>query len=132
MRFTTLLVCAGAFLAVFSVDVSATVAHRHTRNGGDDGDSTHAKTKHGEVHHGAHTPRHAEKTRDHDECARGGELRRNFGCVAVRHTKHDHCCWMKRDGTHGKLPHECCGTGWETSKCEAKIEHVCSTHPDDM
>mmetsp|Transcript_45529 Transcript_45529/g.140377 ORF Transcript_45529/g.140377 Transcript_45529/m.140377 type:complete len:88 (+) Transcript_45529:40-303(+) len=68
----------------------------------------------------------------HDECAVGGELRRNHHCVAVRHTKKDACCWMKRDGTHGKLPYGCCGTGWKTHDCESIINNVCETHPDDM
>lgn len=67
-----------------------------------------------------------------DECAVGGELRRNHHCAAVRHTKKDACCWMKRDGTHGKLPYACCGTGWKTHDCEAIIDKVCETHPDDM
>lgn len=67
-----------------------------------------------------------------DVCDYPGELRRHYGCVAVRHTKADACCWMKQDGTHGKLPYTCCGTGWKAEKCEEFIDTVCSTHPDDM
>jgi hypothetical protein len=68
----------------------------------------------------------------HDECAVGGELRRNHHCAAVRHTKKDVCCWMKRDGTHGKLPYQCCGTGWETHNCAELVDKICDTHPEDM
>jgi hypothetical protein len=68
----------------------------------------------------------------HDACAMGGELRRNYHCAAVRHTMKDACCWMTRDGAHGKLPYSCCGTGWKTHDCEALIDKVCETHPDDM
>ncbi len=67
-----------------------------------------------------------------DVCSHPGELRRHYGCVAVRHTKSDACCWMKKDGTHGKLPYTCCGTGWKSAKCEEVIDNVCETHPDDM
>jgi hypothetical protein len=67
-----------------------------------------------------------------DVCDRPGELRRRYGCVAVRHTKADACCWLKEDGTHGSLPYTCCGTGWKAQECESLIDRVCSTHPDDM
>lgn len=67
-----------------------------------------------------------------DVCDYPGELRRHYGCVAVRHTKADACCWMKSDGTHGQLPYTCCGTGWKKEQCEALIDGICNTHPDDM
>lgn len=60
-----------------------------------------------------------------EACKNMGELRRNFNCVAVRHTMADVCCWMKRDGSYGHLPYKCCGTGWESSDCEGIINTIC-------
>jgi hypothetical protein len=68
---------------------------------------------------------------EHD-CLRGGEMRRSHHCASVRHTDMDHCCWLLRDGSYGKLPNGCCGTGWKTHGCEAIIDDVCTTHADDM
>lgn len=69
---------------------------------------------------------------DGDACTKGGELRRNFDCAAIRHTKADACCWMKRDGTHGRLPYNCCGTGWNTHGCEEIIHDICSKDADEI
>ena len=67
----------------------------------------------------------------HDDCAAGGEMRRQYNCASVKHTKKDVCCWAKRDGTHGKLPRNCCGTGWKTHGCEEEIDRVCDMHTDE-
>jgi hypothetical protein len=67
-----------------------------------------------------------------DECKMGGEYRRTHHCAAVRHTMKNKCCWMTRDGNHGLLPIGCCGTGWKDHDCEAIIDQVCETHPDDL
>mgnify|MGYP001571660167 FL=1 len=72
------------------------------------------------------------EAKSHDECTKGSEMRRSHNCVSVRHTKTDHCCWMKRDGTHGSLPRECCGTGWDTHRCEHLVNDVCDKHHHDM
>ncbi len=61
-----------------------------------------------------------------------GEFRRQFDCLAVKHTHHDACCWQMNDGANGLLPYECCGVGWHTTKCEALINAVCATHHGDI
>lgn len=67
-----------------------------------------------------------------DPCAEEGELRRNFECAAIRHTKSHNCCWSLRDGSHGPLPLECCGTGWNTHNCEQIVDEICETHAEDL
>ena len=67
-----------------------------------------------------------------DACKVGGEFRRQHNCLSVRHTKTDVCCWLKADGTHGKLPRTCCGTGWEREKCADLVDEICETHHEDM
>ena len=62
------------------------------------------------------------------EC-QGGEYRRSHDCATVKHQKSGICCWMRRDGSHGRLPVECCGTGWTSEDCAAKVEDICS-NPD--
>jgi hypothetical protein len=66
-----------------------------------------------------------------DPCDHHGELRRRYGCVAVRHTMADMCCWLKQDGSHGKLPYSCCGAGWRSANCEGLIDQLCETHHEE-
>ena len=67
-----------------------------------------------------------------DGCLAGGELRREHNCLSVRHTKKDVCCWLKADGTHGRLPYSCCGTGWDRENCAEIVDRVCETHHEDL
>lgn len=69
---------------------------------------------------------------DRDVCAKGGELRRNYNCAAIRHTTANVCCWTRADGTHGHLPRNCCGTGWHTHGCEKLVDEVCEKHHEDI